>query len=190
MNTRNTTNGNKSAISNRDEDHAEQRRLAGEYQPSYQGSLISPKLSTELIHDEYATGDIAFQIKTTNLSTDFSFFRKIRGDGNCGFRAFYFGLLEVLVESNDEELLKAQKLRFAEVNGLLLRSGVDSIIWEDWIEATDRVLDGIISLGSKDERVRFLFEAFNNEDDMSDQHSRELLTHLRVMDGVISSAFY
>lgn len=167
-------------VSHRDEDLAEQRRLAGQYNPSYQGPLISPKLSTELIHEEYATSDIAFQTKTTNLPKDYSYFRKIRGDGNCGFRAFYFGLLEVLVELDDGELLKAQKARFTEANGLLLRSGVDSIVWEDWIEATDRLLDGLISLGSEDERLHFLFKAFNNEDDMSDQHSRELLTHLRV----------
>lgn len=164
----------------RDEELAEQRRLAGEYVPAYDGLLVSQKLSTELIHEEYATGDIAYQVKTSNLSKDFGFFRKIRGDGNCGFRAFYFGLLEVLIELGDENLLKAQKTRFNEVNGLLVRSGVDSIIWEDWVEATNRLLNLLISTKHKEERLEALFTAFNNEDDMSDEHSRELLTHLRV----------
>ena len=164
----------------RDEELAEQRRLAGEYAPAYDGILVSQKLSTELIYKEYATGDRAFQVKTSNLSKDFGFFRKIRGDGNCGFRAFYFGLLEVLIELGDEKLLKAQKTRFDEVNKLLVRSGVDSIIWEDWVEATNRLMDLLISTKHREERLEALFTAFNNEDDMSDEHSRELLTHLRV----------
>ena len=168
------------ADTSRDEELAEQRRLAGEYVPAYDGLLVSQKLSTELIHEEYATGDIAYQVKTSNLSKDFAFFRKIRGDGNCGFRAFYFGLLEVLIELDEEAALEEQKARFKDANGLLARSGVDSIIWEDWVEATERLMNLLISTKHKEARLQALFTAFNNEDDMSDEHSRELLTHLRV----------
>ena len=42
-----------------------------------------------------------FREKIASLALQYSSIRRTRGDGNCAFRAFIFGYMEQLVNTND-----------------------------------------------------------------------------------------
>lgn len=60
-------------------------------------AIISEFLSFEALEAEYAENR-GFLLKIPYLAERFRGFRRVRGDGNCFYRAFLYSLLEQFIE--------------------------------------------------------------------------------------------
>ncbi|MCJ1329025.1 hypothetical protein MMC10_005702 [Thelotrema lepadinum] len=159
-----------------EEDLAEQRRMAIQWSQTFTDLLVSKKLSTDLVREEYAASDPVFVEKTRNLPDEYDHWRKLRGDGSCGLRALSFGYFELLAGLQDRSVWSREKARFADLNGLLYRSGLDEFIWVEWVEATAKLFDDLAATETKDAALNVIETRFNNADE-----SIEILTHLRFL---------
>ena len=57
--------------------------------------------SCHVCNAEYRDGSSVFRDKIRSLEQQYMSIRRTRGDGNCAFRAFIFGYMEQLVNTND-----------------------------------------------------------------------------------------
>ena len=89
--------------------------------------------------------------------------------------ALSFGYFELLAGLQDRSVWSREKARFADLNGLLYRSGLDEFIWVEWVEATAKLFDDLAATETKDAALNVIETRFNNADE-----SIEILTHLRV----------
>lgn len=89
---------------------------------------ISPLIPTEQYAEEYKNPEI--KEKIIELSKEFPFYRQIRGDGNCFFRAFGVNYLECLFKSriNIENFEKHPAIRF---NKKINKESYDFLLIED-----------------------------------------------------------
>jgi len=86
---------------NYDEDTmAQQRAIEKEIAESQ--SLIGSVLTFDDIVEGYAKEDSVYRKKIEDLKTKYKNIRKVRGDGNCFFRAFGFAYLERLITKPEE----------------------------------------------------------------------------------------
>nr|XP_002125528.1 ubiquitin thioesterase otubain-like [Ciona intestinalis] len=65
-------------------------------------SLVGNKQEILTLKSEYSADDKQYQHKIQELSKRYTHVRKTRGDGNCFFRAFGFGYLEVLLHNKKD----------------------------------------------------------------------------------------
>ena len=62
---------------------------------------------------EYRDGSSVFRDKIHGLEQQYTSIRRTRGDGNCAFRAFIFGYMEQLVNTNDLQERNRSALHFS-----------------------------------------------------------------------------
>ena len=89
--------------------------------------------------------------------------------------ALTFGYFENLASLRDPHVWSVEKVRFANINGLLRRSGLEEYIWVEWVEATSKLFDELAQVNTEETAMSVIEEKFNNSED-----SMEILTHLRV----------
>lgn len=95
--------------------------------------LVSVPLPISILRDEYATSENPnFILKIADLESNYEFFRKSRGDGNCFFRAFSFGLVE-WVCGHADQAVQIESLS-KEITELLGNAGFDRLAYEDFFE--------------------------------------------------------
>eukprot|EP01096_Ripella_sp_DP13-Kostka_P016344 TRINITY_DN7932_c0_g1_i1.p1 TRINITY_DN7932_c0_g1~~TRINITY_DN7932_c0_g1_i1.p1 ORF type:complete len:267 (+),score=110.98 TRINITY_DN7932_c0_g1_i1:23-802(+) len=68
--------------------------------------LVGERAAISTLVEEYASATETFQRKTQELAEKFKFVRRIRRDGNCFVRAFWFALLDRLGQDDQKEELK------------------------------------------------------------------------------------
>lgn len=98
--------------------------------------LVSVPLPISILRDEYAGSENCnFLPKLSDLETRYQSFRRTRGDGNCFFRAFSFGLVEwvcQLEQRSDRDTLIHSLCEC--VSELLRGAGFDRLAYEDFFE--------------------------------------------------------
>ncbi|KAL9640183.1 MAG: hypothetical protein Q9204_000811 [Flavoplaca sp. TL-2023a] len=119
-----------------DEEMAHYQRLSNDYVPDAQGPLVSPRQPSQKITSEYAQADPIYVHKTTTLPQQFSQYRTVRGDGNCGWRALAFGYFEALLQTADPSRVLGEVARLTSLNNVLDSVGYASDIYEDFTDVT------------------------------------------------------
>lgn len=158
-------------------------------QESKSKPLVSKLESLEILRTEYEESQndssINYVKKIRWLKTQkWTFFRRLRGDGNCFYRAFGYGLCERLLVMEGESVLdaglksdggsggsegdqnrakaKAMLSRFEALLPLLDQAGYEKIIYEDFWEPFQNILKSISEGRMK--KIEELLVAFNDQE--------------------------
>lgn len=117
---------------------AELEKLSNEYTPEYTDPLVGDlKSSRELAH-EYVGADPIYVTKTSAMYPAYTHYRKIRGDGNCAWRAIAFGYFELLLRSNSVDVVGREWARLHSLGNLLKAANIRDYLYEDFaIETSD-----------------------------------------------------
>lgn len=96
--------------------------------------FISQPIPTITLLDEYKDNNEAFQFKISDTAKQFPTFRRVRGDGNCFFRAFGFSVLEQLLFFGTQQ--QAQQFYEKSVKSIdaLIQQGYPDYTIEDFHE--------------------------------------------------------
>ncbi|CZT09308.1 uncharacterized protein RAG0_14105 [Rhynchosporium agropyri] len=161
------------------DDINEQEALARDYIPTLDGPLVGGKRSSLAITDEYAKADPIYVAKTAALPQQYSHYRQILGDGNCGWRAAGFAYFETLLRQQDKDQLEMEMARMISLNNLLTTvGGFESWLFEDMVEETINLLKDIADLveTAPREAEKLLLERFNNK-----EISDAIVYHFRLL---------
>ena len=94
------------------------------------------------LHEEYANGNQVYLQKISNLAKDgYSQLRRIRGDGNCFYRALSFAFVELAARKNTSHLAKSHLERVG--LPLLSELGFDSDIMQDFYQPLLNILTNV-----------------------------------------------
>lgn len=83
--------------------------------------------------------------KIEELSKIFNSFTRIRGDGNCFYRAFLVGLLTLFADGRNSVVLKDLKTRIADTCKRLVKLGYPDFTTEDFFDNFDEVLTWVLN---------------------------------------------
>ncbi|ODV90724.1 hypothetical protein CANCADRAFT_2453 [Tortispora caseinolytica NRRL Y-17796] len=107
-------------------------------------SLIGSKLPLSVLANEYV--DPSFKNKIESMASNGLYYRPIRGDGNCAWRAVLYGLLD-LIGSNKEQCQLMKSLLQNYHTMILDEAGFEKIAYEDFIDSFYEILDSLIAQG-------------------------------------------
>lgn len=93
--------------------------------------LVGPQVPLESLREQYAENP-GFLPKIENLVSRFSSMRRTRPDGNCFYRAYLFGIFEMVLR--DKELHEAMVARARASLEYCLKAGYERIAVEDFYE--------------------------------------------------------
>lgn len=99
--------------------------------------LISQPLSLQSLKQQYEHNSPLFSIKIDHLGIEQKF-HKTRGDGNCFYRAFAFGLFTTARNSENAKVVLLRSLKGS--TELLDRGNISSVVYEDFLDVTCHVL--------------------------------------------------
>jgi len=140
---------------NYDEDTMAQQR-AIEKEIANSQKLIGSILKFEDIVEDYAKEDSVYRQKIEDLKARYKNIRKVRGDGNCFFRAFGFGYLERLLDHPEEYT------RFTEIaqksKDELIALGFPQFTLEDFHDTFMEIISQVKTPGTLDK----VLETFND----------------------------
>lgn len=91
---------------------------------------------------EYADAP-AFAAKVSSLAPRYAAFRRTRGDGNCFYRALWFGLAEALVARGDAPARNAVVTRLRQSRSKLVAAGIQDLVFEDALDLLADMLNAI-----------------------------------------------
>ncbi|CAF2766412.1 unnamed protein product [Rotaria sp. Silwood2] len=109
--------------------------------------LVSDKIPTAYLQNEYASDDKIYQDKVAELMKKYKYMRRTRGDGNCFYRAFAFGYLEQNL-NNKKELERFRQLTY-DLKDQLVKLGYLDFTLEDVRDVVIEVIDNIYKEGSE-----------------------------------------
>lgn len=89
----------------------------------------------------------AFAGKVAALSPRYSAFRRTRGDGNCFYRALWFGLAEALVARGEAPARNAVVTRLRQSRSKLIAAGIQDLVFEDALDLLADMLNAIAVTG-------------------------------------------
>ncbi|KAL7873009.1 hypothetical protein AOLI_G00120800 [Acnodon oligacanthus] len=117
-----------------------------------ESGLVSVKEATsaQVLEESDAT-------KSQEICHQFGFIRRVKGDGNCFYRAFCFRLVETLV--HNESAMKRIKDKLLRSHEELLKAGFDEKEFKDLLSTFLRVLDQL----EADDREETLLGFFNDQ---------------------------
>lgn len=140
----------------------EQLQREAEAQP-----LLDEKRATAALLEKYT--DAAFTGKIQTLAKAFPYFRAARGDGNCFYRAYAFGLMEWLTQEAQRATTFLQQLKSS--YDMALAAGFDAFTTEDFYETVEELFKRLESESSS-----ALREALND-----DGVSNYVVAYLRIV---------
>ncbi|KAF8470219.1 peptidase C65 Otubain-domain-containing protein [Kalaharituber pfeilii] len=120
--------------------------LPTQFLPEVMDSLIGDLKSTKEIALEYANADPVYVKKTQALYPTYTHYRKIRGDGNCAWRAIAFGYFELLLRSGNYDLIKREWSRLISLQNVLKQVGFAEYVYEDFATETFHLFDMLSKL--------------------------------------------
>ncbi|KAI9715211.1 MAG: hypothetical protein M1828_000909 [Chrysothrix sp. TS-e1954] len=142
-------------------DIEEQQRLAESYQPDLELSNISeriPLLEFASQYEEHAR----YSVKLQNLVRSHHEYRKVKGDGNCGWRALIFAYFEILDTTCHAEKITSEEVRLKNlVDGL---SDETKSIFEDPIDQLHELFVSITKNRGSSRNPSALPNFFNSDD--------------------------
>ncbi|TVY30295.1 Ubiquitin thioesterase, partial [Lachnellula hyalina] len=166
-----------------------QEAMARDFQPALEGPLVGEKKSSHAITEEYAKADPVYVAKTAATSTNGSFpqalpqnyshYRPILGDGNCGWRAVGFSYFETLLRLQNKTQLESEVARMTSLNNYLSTvGGFEAWLFEDMVEETTNLLKDMANLiqTSPQGAADLLFQRFNNP-----EISNAIVYHFRLL---------
>ncbi|MCJ1386246.1 hypothetical protein MMC17_009372 [Xylographa soralifera] len=146
------------------EDVAEQLNLSEDFEAVVKGPLVGPKESiVSVLQTVTETSDTVYRLKKQWILQNYSVYRDIIGDGNCGWRAIIFALFEILLRSGSRMNCLDQICRMESMEALL-KSDFDhgEFVYEDWRDSTLDLLQWIAdSIPCTDDAVA-LTQKFND----------------------------
>uniref|UniRef100_A0A915KUC1 ubiquitinyl hydrolase 1 n=1 Tax=Romanomermis culicivorax TaxID=13658 RepID=A0A915KUC1_ROMCU len=111
----------------------QQQQKAIEDEIAVQQPLVAEKTPISGVENEYiATGNTIFQAKARDLATRYKFIRRIRGDGNCFYRALAFAQCERLL--GDQIVRKKFMNEVQSWKNRLLKLGFPEMTTEDFCD--------------------------------------------------------
>ncbi|XP_009607147.1 OVARIAN TUMOR DOMAIN-containing deubiquitinating enzyme 1 [Nicotiana tabacum] len=120
--------------------------------------FVGDKEPLSSLEAEYHLGNSILLKKIKVLSEQYAALRRTRGDGNCFFRSFMFGYLELILESQDQSEVHRIKASIEECKKTLQSLGYAEFTFEDFfalfLEQLDSVLQGSEDSISHDELLR------------------------------------
>ncbi|KAI1747242.1 peptidase C65 Otubain-domain-containing protein [Xylaria castorea] len=157
---------------------AQQEAAARDFEPQLKGPLVGEKESSQAITEEYARADPIYVAKTMALPQTYSHYRRMQGDGNCGWRAIAFAYFETLVKCGNINLVQSELHRMTELNKYVEEvTGGEPSILELMMEATLVLFNDIITdMSERNDPMPNLFAKFNDP-----QTSNCFVYHLRLL---------
>ncbi|WPH01714.1 Hypothetical protein R9X50_00456600 [Acrodontium crateriforme] len=146
-----------------DDDMAALQKLSDDFQPEISGPLVGQREPSTAITAEYASADPVFQAKTASLPQKYSHYRKMRGDGKCGWRAIAFGYFEALIHFGNENKFVEEEARLRSLHNVVNNAGYSPYLYEDFADAVFDILRKLsvsLQIGNAEE---LLLESFNDE---------------------------
>jgi len=123
--------------------------------------LIGSLEKVDTLLEEYKDNK-KFLPKIKEIATKFPQFRRIRGDGNCFYRAFLAGLLLTFVDGQNFEKLKKLRERTKGTHSRLIKLGYPDFTTEDFYENWEEALDWMKEKKRTiDETVEYLSDEIN-----------------------------
>ncbi|KAI9660849.1 MAG: hypothetical protein M1829_006459 [Trizodia sp. TS-e1964] len=162
------------------EEMARLQKLSNEFVPDVQGALVGHRVSSEALVAEYAEADPVYIRKTAALPLTYSHYRTIKGDGNCGWRAVAFNYFELLFRLQDLALIQREESRIRSLSNLMNRVGLSDYLYEDFVDATLRLLRATAVAVAMQHSDSLLLQAFNDP-----EVSSSIIAHFRC----VTSAF-
>ncbi|RKF57623.1 hypothetical protein GcC1_188026 [Golovinomyces cichoracearum] len=147
--------------------------------PALEGPLVSQKISSHAITEEYARADPVYVQKTVALPQMYSHYRAILGDGNCGWRAVGFSYFETMLRYQSKARLEEEITRMSSLNNLLMTAGgFEYWLFEDMVSETIGLLRDLSERVETNllEAEAVLMERFNNAD-----ISNSIIYHFRLL---------
>jgi ubiquitin thioesterase protein OTUB1 len=93
--------------------------------------LISDVLPLDMLEFEFLE-HAAYLIKTKNLKTKYSDYRKVRRDGSCFYRAYLFGIFEHIMKAKDKALLTRITKLIKDSKNYLLSANFEEFVIEEF----------------------------------------------------------
>lgn len=112
--------------------------------------LIGKEVGVDSLLEHYKDAHLpAFRSGIQNLAVQYRYMRKVRGDGNCFYRALWFGYLEILLKSHHNAQNATEKA-IAEVELQRLISKVKGSLQE------------LVALGYSEFAIECFYEVLTN----------------------------
>ncbi|KXT00572.1 hypothetical protein AC578_5219 [Pseudocercospora eumusae] len=160
-----------------EEELAQFQKASNEYEAPVTGPLVGQRQPSTAITTEYASADPVYQAKTQTLPQKYSYYRAVRGDGKCGWRAVAFGYFEALIHHGDGNRFGMEEARLRSLGNVVLQAGFSQMVFEDFADTTYELLRELaIALNENQDAVALLLERFN-EDVVQDY----IVSHLRTL---------
>ncbi|OCT52005.1 ubiquitin thioesterase OTUB1, variant 1 [Cladophialophora carrionii] len=176
-----------------DVDEMEQfQQLSDHYQPSLPGPLIGSRKPLSELVTEYSQADPTYVAKTKVLSfplityvahrwqaleATHSAYRRIKGDGQCGWRGAVFGYFEILLQSRDFSLVAQEEVRLRSHEQTMRAAGIDYDIITDMFDYTWELFGAIKSATERgDVNETVLLQSLNDEN-----ISNSIVYHFKMM---------
>ncbi|KFY03137.1 hypothetical protein O988_01688 [Pseudogymnoascus sp. VKM F-3808] len=99
-----------------------QGALARDYPPDLKGPLVGHKKSSHAITEEYAKADAVYVAKIAKLPQIYSHYRRVLGDGNCGWRGMYpigYSYFETLQKLGSKDQLEEEIARMMSLTSFI-----------------------------------------------------------------------
>jgi ubiquitin thioesterase protein OTUB1 len=107
--------------------------------------LLGDRFPIDTLRPEYRDGSPTFVAKVGHLCDTFTHLRRTRQDGNCFYRCFIFGLLEVLLEQQDAATAAAVIKAVKCLEDSLSAAGITKLVYEDALEVLLELLQSVSS---------------------------------------------
>ncbi|EME86592.1 uncharacterized protein MYCFIDRAFT_162177 [Pseudocercospora fijiensis CIRAD86] len=160
-----------------EEELAQFQKASNEYEAPVTGPLVGQRQPSTAITTEYASADPVYQAKTQSLPQKYSYYRTVRGDGKCGWRAVAFGYFEALIHHGDGNRFGMEEARLRSLGNVVLQSGYSQMVYEDFADTTYELLRELANAVNENvDAVALLLERFN-EDIVQDY----IISHLRAL---------
>ncbi|KAI4595955.1 hypothetical protein KJ359_006247 [Pestalotiopsis sp. 9143b] len=169
-------------------DIAEQQAAALNYEPELEGPKVGEKRSSNEIADAFIGDEThpVFVAKSRALPRKYSHWRKVQGDGNCGWRAIGFAYFETLVQRGDVDVLSGELARVSSLDSYLMNvGGFDTMLFEDMTSVTLDLFQELIAAfeegqdtgaDATEHAMSILFDKWNDPD-----ASNSMIYHLRLL---------
>jgi len=132
--------------------------------------LIGAKEEIQELHKDFEDADQVYQAKLADLFDRYSHIRRTRGDGNCFFRSYGFGVLEACL--TDLQLLEKLSEKATYTKDKLIELAYSAYTVEDFLETFLEILEVV----KKGQNLEDLMQIYNDQG-----YSDYLVVFLRLM---------
>lgn len=146
-------------------------------------SLVSPVEPIEVLLHEYANNRPFYvKVKWLKEKSDIIGLRRMKGDGNCFYRAFGFAYISTVLSMNDRPLHHFASQHLDSTLNLLKQAGFEEEVVKDFFEPFRKLMSQIYSTDPATTPLneKLLIEAFNDP-----EKSNSIVAYLRM----VTSAF-